>query len=190
MSIHLWEQVLGSKHIYFIYAWHPPKRYLLDPIKWGEMQIWMFQKILRFLTFQTPSPLEKNVDLDVSGDFTIFNFLDPQKWDNADLDVTADFKIFNISDPLPPKKRKIQIWMFQKIVRFSTFWTPQNEKNADLYVSEDFKILNFSYPPKHRFGWFQNSPRPHLYRNIYVTECQVYDTYYSYHDLTALHIRH
>ena len=26
--------------------------------------------------------------------------------------------------------------------------------------------------------------------NICVTICQVYDTYYSYHDLTAVHIRH
>ena len=31
----------------------------------------------------------------------------------------------------------------------------------------------------------------HIYtHNIYATECQVYDTYYSYHDLTVLHIRH
>ena len=78
----------------------------------------MFQKILRFSTFQTPN--KKTADLDVSGDFNIFNFLDP------------------------PKMRKMQIWMLQKILTFQT----SHEKNADLDVSEDFKIFNFLDPQK------------------------------------------
>ena len=44
--------------------------------------------------------------------------------------------------------REMQIYMFQKILRFPAFQTPQNEKNADLDVSEDFKMLNFWDPPK------------------------------------------
>ena len=35
----------------------------------------MFQKILRFLTFQTPLQNEKNVDFDVSEDFKIFKHI-------------------------------------------------------------------------------------------------------------------
>ena len=39
----------------------------------------------------------------------------PKNVKNADLDVSY-FKIFNFLDP--PKMRKMQIWMFQKILRF------------------------------------------------------------------------
>ena len=53
----------------------------------------MFQKIFRLSTFWTP-----------------------QNDKNARLDVT-DFQIFNIWTP-PHKMRKMQIWMFQKILRF------------------------------------------------------------------------
>ena len=82
----------------------------------------MFQKILRFTTFQTPKT-EKNADFEVSEDFKIFNFLDPH-----------------------PPYGKMQIWMFQKISIFSNFQTLQIDKKADLNVSEDFKISNFSDP--------------------------------------------
>ena len=59
----------------------------------------------------------------------------------------------NMLDPSPHKWEKMQIWMFQKILRLWTFWPhTTNEKNAD-FVIYVFKrsILG---PP---------SPRPHLY---------------------------
>ena len=78
-----------------------------------KMQIWMFQKILRFSTFWTPAPSNEK---------------------DTDLDVSEDFKVFNFSAPSPPKMRKMQIWMFQKIFNFlDPPW-----ENADLDVSEDF----------------------------------------------------
>ena len=67
-----------------------------------------------------------NADFDVSEDFKIFNFSDPQQnEEDTGLDITEDFKILNISDPT--KMWKMQICIFQKILRFWTFQTPQTQ---------------------------------------------------------------
>ena len=99
--------------------------------KMWKMQIWMFQKILRFSFFWSllPPQNEKNVDLDISEDFKILNISEPipQNEKNADFDVSEDFKILNYSDPI--KNRDLDDF---KTFTFINVWTP--------YILDNFLV--------------------------------------------------
>ena len=76
------------------------------------MQIWMFQKIIRFSTFQTLPQNEEDANLDVAENFKTFNFSDPLiNVKNADLNVSEDFKVLTFWT-----LQKTQIWMVSKIL--------------------------------------------------------------------------
>ena len=70
------------------------------------------------------------------------HILDPPKMRKMQIWMFHKILRFLTSEP-PKKMREIPIWMFQKILRFSTFWMPPFDKNADLDVTKDFMIFNF-----------------------------------------------
>ena len=46
----------------------------------------------------------------------------------------------------PPQMIKMQIWMFQKIVRFFNFWDPHNEENMQIFVHLSFQKIYVGHP--------------------------------------------
>ena len=109
-----------------------------------KMQILDVSEEFQHFKYPThPLKLAKNADLDV-WDFKIFNFLDSlcPKWVKCRFGCFRrfqDFQLFGLR-----KMSKMQIWMFQKIFRFSTLQAHPKIRKMQIWKFQ--KIFYFSDP--------------------------------------------